>query len=320
MPADRFTVILTHEHTDFDALASMLAAHKLYPHAVPVLPRSLNRNLRDFLALYRSALPFRVQEEMPRRRVDFAIVVDTQTFATVKGMNRNTPGKFIDHHPLQRELQEGWTYAGGETGSTTTLLVEDLAERRVTLTALEATLMLLGIYEDTGSLIYSATSARDLRAAAWLLERGSNLEVVSRFLHHPLTAAQFSLYNQLADNSHVYDINGHTVVIASAHAPDFHDEISTLAHKLRDVYDPDETLPDRRSGRPRSGRRSQQCGRGRCQRRDQAHGRRRSCPSSRGHGACRQLRGGGGPDSTPAARNSAPQPDRGTDHDPRRAS
>ena len=77
MPHDGFTIILTHEHTDFDALASMLAAHKLYPDAVPVLPRTLNRNLRDFLALYRSALPFRTQEDLPRRKVDRAIVVDT---------------------------------------------------------------------------------------------------------------------------------------------------------------------------------------------------------------------------------------------------
>ena len=49
MAKDKFTVILTHEHTDFDALASMLGAYKLHPHAVPVLPRSLNRNLQDFL-------------------------------------------------------------------------------------------------------------------------------------------------------------------------------------------------------------------------------------------------------------------------------
>ena len=45
-------LILTHENTDFDGLASQLAASKLYPEAVPVLPRQINRNLRDFLTLY----------------------------------------------------------------------------------------------------------------------------------------------------------------------------------------------------------------------------------------------------------------------------
>ena len=45
------TVILTHEHADFDALAAMLATWKLNPQAVPILPGQLNRNVREFLTL-----------------------------------------------------------------------------------------------------------------------------------------------------------------------------------------------------------------------------------------------------------------------------
>ena len=50
-------LILTHENTDFDGLASQLAAWRLYPQALPVLPRRPNRNLRDFLTLYWDELP-----------------------------------------------------------------------------------------------------------------------------------------------------------------------------------------------------------------------------------------------------------------------
>ena len=52
IPNQPVSVILTHEHTDFDALASMLAAARFYPHATPVLPRQMNRNLEAFLAEY----------------------------------------------------------------------------------------------------------------------------------------------------------------------------------------------------------------------------------------------------------------------------
>lgn len=238
MAGEQFTVILTHEHTDFDALASMLAAAKLYPDAVPILPRTLNRNLRDFLSLYRSALPFRRQEELPRRRIDHVIAVDTQTISTIRGMGKNTPGRIIDHHALQRPLDPGWTYWGEAVGATTTLLIEELAKHEVFLSPVEATLLLLGIYEDTGSLAYATTTARDLRAAAWLLERSANLQVAGHFLNHPLTDAQTMLYGQLAENSQSLEIAGQPIVIASAAAPDYSDEISTLAHKLRDVYDP----------------------------------------------------------------------------------
>ena len=71
MPAaTTMQVILSHEHTDFDALASMLAASLLYPDALPVLPRRLNRNVAGFLALYRNHLPFVTDKELPRGRVD----------------------------------------------------------------------------------------------------------------------------------------------------------------------------------------------------------------------------------------------------------
>ncbi|RLC28416.1 MAG: hypothetical protein DRH32_09140, partial [Deltaproteobacteria bacterium] len=42
------TVITTHINADFDALASMLAAHKLYPGSLVVFPGSQEKNLRNF--------------------------------------------------------------------------------------------------------------------------------------------------------------------------------------------------------------------------------------------------------------------------------
>ncbi len=42
------TVITAHANADFDALASMVAASKLYPDAVLVFPGSQEKNLRNF--------------------------------------------------------------------------------------------------------------------------------------------------------------------------------------------------------------------------------------------------------------------------------
>jgi tRNA nucleotidyltransferase (CCA-adding enzyme) len=239
LDSDPLVVILTHEHTDFDALASMLAAARLYPKAVPVLPRQMNRNLEAFLAIYRDTLPFIHLEDLPRQRIDRVILVDTQAVQPVRGMHARTAGHIIDHHPRMRELPPGWTFWGEEVGATTTLLVEKLAEQTISLSPTEATLLMLGIYEDTGALSYETTTPRDLRSAAWLLERGANLMLVNKFLHHPLTDEQRALYQQLADNSHPYQFHGHSVIIATASVPEPVEEISTLAHKLRDLYEPD---------------------------------------------------------------------------------
>jgi tRNA nucleotidyltransferase (CCA-adding enzyme) len=232
-------LILTHESTDFDGLASQLAASKLYPEAVPVVPRKANKNLREFLTLYWDELPFLRYDDLPRRsRVERIILVDTQTLVTPKGMMENTVVQIIDHHPLDRSLPLHWSYAGGECGATATLLVERIIEAGLTLTPVEATLLALGIYEDTGSLTYSATTARDLRCATWLVEHGASLKVIGDFLHQPLTEQQQALYNALSGTAEALDFSGHTVVIATATVRGGVEEISTLAHRFRDLYDP----------------------------------------------------------------------------------
>jgi len=232
-------VILTHENADFDAIASLLGASKLFPTATPVLPRRVNRNGRAFLALYGAELPFVQPDDLPRRRkIRRAILVDTQSLTTLKGMGRDVRVDIIDHHELDRELPPHWTYSGEPMGATTTLLVEEISARSLKLTSIEATFLLLGIYEDTGSLSYQATTARDARAAAWLMEQGARLSVVNEFLHHPLAPEQHQLYEQLLEQSETHEIEGHTIIVAWAEAPEFSEEISTLAHKLRELLEP----------------------------------------------------------------------------------
>lgn len=232
-------VILTHEHTDFDGLASLLAASKLFVDAIPVLPRRPNRNLQHFLTLYWDAFPFVLPDDLPRARVRRTIMVDTQSIITVKGMDADTQIHFIDHHRLDRELKPGMTFEGQVIGAATTMLVEKICRASISLTPIEATLLLLGIYEDTGSLSYANTTPRDVRAVAWLMEQGGKLEVVNDFLHYPLSNGQRVLYEQLLENSQTHHFDGQSVVVSAVKAHGYIEEISTLAHKLRDLLDPD---------------------------------------------------------------------------------
>jgi tRNA nucleotidyltransferase (CCA-adding enzyme) len=232
-------LILTHDNADFDAVASMLAAYKLDPQALPVLPARVNRNVEHFLNLYGSALPFIPRDDLRRgATVEYVTVVDTQSFSTARGMRPNTPIHFIDHHPLTRELTENQQYTGETLGAATTLLVERIHACGISIEPLEATLLLLGIYEDTGSLLYGTTTARDIRCAAWLVEYGAKLDVVREFIQHPLTPEQRDLYEKLLESTETHMVNGHAVVLAKAKISQPVDEIATLAHKLRELYEP----------------------------------------------------------------------------------
>ncbi len=231
-------LILTHENADFDAIAAQLAAHKLQPEALPVLPRRINHNVRDFLNLYRSALPHVEVRDLPRAEVEAVTVVDTQSVVTVKGMRPRTPAQIIDHHPPNDPLPAHHTFSGEQVGATTTLLVEQITAGSIALTPIEATLLMLGIYEDTGSLLYGTTTARDIAAASWLVQQGADLDVVRRFLQHPLNQEQLDLYDLLLKNADVVEIHGHPVAITQAALPENIDQISTVAHKLRELLEP----------------------------------------------------------------------------------
>jgi tRNA nucleotidyltransferase (CCA-adding enzyme) len=231
------TLILTHENADFDAVAAQLAAARLDPPSIPVLSRRLNRNVQHFLTLYGEGLPFVRADDLKRRHVDQVTVVDTQAYPTVRGMRPDTPVYIIDHHPLAGELAPYQQYTGEPLGATTTLLVEQIRARPLALTPIEATLLALGIYEDTGSLVYGTTTARDVRAVAWLIEQGANLDIVRDFLIHPLSEEQQALFSQLVGNVQAFELGGYVILVTSATCDQTVEEIATLAHKLRDTYD-----------------------------------------------------------------------------------
>jgi tRNA nucleotidyltransferase (CCA-adding enzyme) len=232
-------VILTHEQADFDAIAAALGAHMMNEKAYLVTPRRVNRNVRAFLTLYGAELPFTDARDLPNETIESITLVDTQSLVTLKGLTKRTHVHVVDHHQLRPELPENWNVTLDHVGACTTLFVEGLREHNGVFNPLQATLLMLGIYEDTGSLTYSSTTPRDVRAAAFLLEQGANLTILSRYLNPPLSDEQRQIYDRLLSTAERHYIHGQNILIARAHAEEMSDEISTIAHKLRDLLDPD---------------------------------------------------------------------------------
>jgi tRNA nucleotidyltransferase (CCA-adding enzyme) len=231
--------ILTHEQADFDALASLLGAALLDDDATPVLPRRMNRNVRAFVALYSPELPFVDPRDLPTVSLEAVTLVDTQSLVTLRGMSQATRVHVIDHHPPRPGLPPDWKVTAETVGATTTLFVEALQEHNGSLSITHATLLLLGIYEDTGSLTYSRTTPRDLQAAAYLLEHGADLRTAINFLNHPITLQQQAIYEQLRANAEHLHVHGHTIVVACGDIQETDEELSTIAHRLRDLLEPD---------------------------------------------------------------------------------
>jgi tRNA nucleotidyltransferase (CCA-adding enzyme) len=234
-------VITCHLNADFDALASMMAAKRLYPGAHVVFPGSQERSMREFFlhsTLY--AVEHERLKDIDLDKVTRLIVVDTKIASRIGPLSDilERPGLKVhvyDHHPVKEGDIRGEYERIDQVGACTTLFVEIFREKGMEITPVEATVMALGIYEETGSLAFASTTPRDITAAAWLLEKGANLNIVSDFITRELDADQISILNDLLKSMTPYFFDGTRVIIATASTSRYVQDIAMLVHKMMDI-------------------------------------------------------------------------------------
>ncbi len=231
-------IITTHIGADFDSLAAMVAAKKLYPHAELVFPGSQEKSVRDYLAQeFRNIYEFKKIKHIDLSRVQRLIVVDTRQAERIGKLSQCLENPHVvvhlyDHHPDVAGDLRGAVEIVQPLGSTTTLFVRLFQEQGIVPTLEEATLMALGIYEDTGSFLHSSTCPEDLTAAAWLLTHGANLDVVTQFVSRELSSEQISLIGQLRQEASSYIIRGVTVVVSKLILAEYVDDFAVVVQRL----------------------------------------------------------------------------------------
>lgn len=233
-------LISTHINADFDALASIVAASKLYPKARLLFPGSQERNVREFLRETRFPLQAERLKTFLLEEVTRLVLVDVKRITRI-GPIRDIVGRpgleihVYDHHPAHPRDVAGSLEVLREVGATTTILLDLLKEQELPLTPHEATLFALGIYEETGLLTFANTTEADMHAAAYCLSRGANLTLVYEYIRRELTAEQVGLLNDLINSAETYTINGVRIVISTASLDRYVGDLAMLTHKLRDM-------------------------------------------------------------------------------------
>ncbi len=231
-------VITTHQNADFDGLASMIAAHKLYPDAVMAFSGSQERSVRDFIAqnlLFEDS--FERARDIRMQDVTTLILVDTHNDERIGSFREclDNPGLEIhiyDHHFVSGGNLQGHIEVIEDVGSTTTLLIKQIRDRNIDISPDEATLFALGIYEDTGSLTHLTTTPQDLIMAAWLLEKGAKLEQVAQFISHELTSVQIAILHELIKDAKEYVIHDVPVVVVTHSYDNYIDDFSLIVKRF----------------------------------------------------------------------------------------
>ena len=240
-PARPRTIITTHFNPDYDAVGSMVAARKLYPEAALVFPGGSEKNLRHFFI---QSL-FHILDPIHPRDVDLSgverlVLVDTRQPGRLGDLRAvlSNPGLDIhlyDHHPDAPGDLAGSVTVTAPVGSTVTLMTEIIRDRGLELSPEEATMMAVGLYEDTGSFTFSSTTGRDHLAAVELLKRGADLEVVSQLTVRELTTEQLALLHSLIDSAETRQARGLSLVIACAESESHIEDLAVLVHKMMEI-------------------------------------------------------------------------------------
>lgn len=232
------TLVTTHINADFDAMASMLAAQKLYPGSLAVFPGSHEKNLRNFFV--HSMVYLMNMADV--RDIDFSkvarlVLVDTK--------QKNRIGKLADlldrmdievhiydHHPLLPDDIRGHHEVLRQTGATVSILAEIIREKGIEITPDEATVMCLGIYEDTGSFTFTSTTEQDFLAAAFLHSKGANLDVISNLITREISTEQIAILNDMFQALTHYSIKGVDIVLTSIASEKYIPDFAFLVQKM----------------------------------------------------------------------------------------
>lgn len=222
----------------------MVAAKRLYPDAALVFPGSQEKKVRDFIAAFQPVEVARFKD-IDFSRVEKLIIVDTKSAERIGPFSElvSRPEKpeihIYDHHPRTKDDISGSIEVVEDVGATATLLTEILKARKISITPMEATMLSLGIYEETGSLLFPSTTERDISAVAYLLKRGASLRIVANFIRAELSKEEFDLLNELLRSSTDMEVDGIRIKIAKASREDYLGDAAQFAHRIMDMEDID---------------------------------------------------------------------------------
>jgi len=176
------------------------------------------------------------------KEIDFSnvkrlVVVDTKQAHRIGKLSSllKKPGIDIhlyDHHPPSDNDIKGHYEVQQATGANITLLTEILKDKGIDISPDEATIMSLGIYEDTGSFTFLSTTEKDYMAAAYLHSKGANLGTISDLTDREISTEQIGLLNDMIQAANHYNINGVDIVVTSVATGSYVPDFAILVHKM----------------------------------------------------------------------------------------
>jgi tRNA nucleotidyltransferase (CCA-adding enzyme) len=237
-------LLTTHINADFDALAAVVAAQRLHPGAQVFFPGSREESVRRMLDSGFFELAELKRKDVVPAEITRIILCDVRQrdrIGIVAQWLEEHPEIEVwsyDHHPdTPADLPVHGGLVDPYVGSTSTILIEEMRRRGLECGPTEATLLLLGIYEDTGSLTHATTVPRDFEAVLWLLARGGDLAAVRRWATRPLDARHLEILHRMMQRLEIHRVRGHRVGIVDLDLGGYVEELAPLVSRCLEVFE-----------------------------------------------------------------------------------
>lgn len=235
-------VITTHMNADLDGFSSMIAASLLYPDAILVLPDTCEPALQMLLNHSLLKIPaLQHWNEIDIGAIKRIILVDAYEPRRIGrigedlGKMKGLEWIIYDTHPVQG-APPGAEIHQAPYGATTTLLVLDLDKRGVHISSFMATILALGIYEDTGLFNFVGTTAEDFQAASILFRAGAEVRLIRDVLQIHLGELQQECFRTLAENLEELPVQGPTLFFSGMRYQTFIPDLALVVHRLMDEH------------------------------------------------------------------------------------
>jgi nanoRNase/pAp phosphatase (c-di-AMP/oligoRNAs hydrolase)/CBS domain-containing protein len=236
-------IVTTHKGTDFDGLASVVAANLLFPDVVTVLPGALNPNVHAFLSLHKDLFDFCAVKDIRLADVKQLTIVDTNRWDRLERPNLLKDGhplsiNLFDHHGMGGDIHASWQCQEA-VGANITLMLRYLKRYSHPISPIHASLFLTGLYEDTGNLTFSSTRAEDARAAAYFLEKGADLHVTNAFLGPTYGQKQKDILFRMLRKATRIKMDGYTISVNRMTVNGWVSDLSLVVHMYRQILNVD---------------------------------------------------------------------------------
>ncbi len=235
-------VILT-EGSDLDSLSSAYALTLLEKDTYILFPYSYSSTVKLAVNYFKEKLKNKILKKENVKNLKKIYIVDTSSMEKIKqALKENKLENFknitvIDHHEKIKLLPDNFKKIPVSYGACTTYFVKKIKRKKLIIDKEDATLLALGIYEDTGLFKYSNTTKDDVDALKFLVEIGLEFDIINDILTNKIDEKSLKILETAIENLHIWQIKNKKIGISRIFCKDYIPDISGYLNNLKKLHE-----------------------------------------------------------------------------------